>query len=86
MDRVAGGRECKFFGQNFDTYIQKSDNLQIWNEEINPNRRYVLIREENDILTNVVVISGSQLADYDTTGTLTQKYQAKLNAKSVSSN
>lgn len=70
----------RFFGQNFDTYIQKSDNLQIWNEEVNPNRRYVLIREENDVLTNVVVISGSQLANYDTTGTLTQKYQARLNA------
>lgn len=54
--------------------------MQIWNEEVNPNRRYVLIREENDVLTNVVVISGSQLANYDTTGTLTQKYQARLNA------
>jgi len=68
----------RFFGQNFDTYIQKSDNLQIWNEEITPARRYVLIREENNVLTNVVVITGNQLANYDTTGTLTQKFQAKL--------
>lgn len=73
----------RFLGQNFDTYIQKSDNLQIWNEDINHNRRYVLIREENNIITNVVVISGSQLAEYDTTGTLTQKFQARLTHNSI---
>lgn len=68
----------RFQGQNFDTYIQKSNNLQVWNEEISPSRRYVLIREENGKLTNVVVLSGVQLVSYDTTGTLTQKFQAKL--------
>ena len=73
----------RFLGQNFDTYIQKSDNLQIWNEDINPNRRYVLIREENNILTNVIVINGVLLANYDTTGTLTQKFQARLNTNGV---
>ncbi|MCI6892089.1 MAG: restriction endonuclease [Treponema sp.] len=73
----------RFLGQDFDTYIQKSDNLQIWNEEINPNRRYVLIREENNILTNVVVINGIQLVNYDTTGTLTQKFQARLNTNGM---
>lgn len=52
--------------------------MQIWNEEISPNRRYVLIREEKNILTNVTVITGTQLAIYDTTGTLTQKFQARL--------
>src|SRR3977135_900755 len=30
-------------GQNFDTYIQKANNLQIWNEELSAVRRYVLI-------------------------------------------
>src|SRR5438270_10081006 len=34
----------RFPGQNFDTYVQKSNNLQIWNEEVSPSRRYVLIR------------------------------------------
>lgn len=70
----------RFLGQNFDIYIQKSDNLQIWNEDISPDRRYILIREEDSILTNVIVITGTQLATYDTTGTLTRKFQARLMA------
>lgn len=69
----------RFPGQDFDTYTQKSNNLQIWNEEITPTRRYVVIKiSENDIITKVKVISGDALARYDTTGTLTQKYQARL--------
>src|SRR5438445_7429629 len=35
-----------FPGQNFDTYVQKSNNLQIWNQEVTPSRRYVVIRIE----------------------------------------
>ena len=67
----------RFPGQNFDVYTQKSNNLQIWNEELSASRRYVLVRvDQNDILTTVRVINGSQLAKLDTTGTLTQKYQA----------
>ena len=34
----------RFPGQFFDTYVQKSNNLQVWNEELSPTRRYVLIR------------------------------------------
>lgn len=67
----------RFLGQNFDTYVQKSDNLQIWNEEVSPSRRYVLIRLDSaDVVTSVRVVSGEVLADFDTTGTLTRKYQA----------
>ncbi len=67
----------RFPGQDFDVYVQKSDNLQIWNEELSPQRRYVLVRvnEENKVET-VKVINGVQLAKLDTTGTLTSKYQA----------
>ncbi|RYD01719.1 hypothetical protein N752_29525 [Desulforamulus aquiferis] len=69
----------RFFGQNFDTYTQKSRNLQIWNEEISSSRRYVLIEiSPEDIVTKVKVVSGDMLAELDTTGTLTQKYQARL--------
>jgi hypothetical protein len=69
----------RFEGQNFDTYIQKSNNLQIWNEEISVTRRYVLIRvSEMDTITSVRIVTGDILAKYDTTGTLTQKYQAKI--------
>jgi hypothetical protein len=70
----------RFPGQFFDTYIQKSNNLQIWNEEIASTRRYVIVRPNaDDIISRVKVITGDVLAILDTTGTLTQKYQARLN-------
>lgn len=68
----------RFPGQLFDTYVQKSNNLQVWNEELSPTRRYVLIRlSQNDVVTKVKVVTGDTLAELDTTGTLTQKYQAR---------
>lgn len=76
-------RKCKpharFPGQNFDTYVQASDNLQIWNEELNPRRRYVLVAVgEDGCVSKVKVVTGAMLAKLDTTGTLTQKYQARF--------
>ena len=69
----------RFPGQHFDTYVQKSNNLQVWNEELAPTRRYVIIRvNENDVIVKVRVVTGNTLAILDTTGTLTQKYQARL--------
>lgn len=69
----------RFPGQGFDTYTQKSNNLQVWNEELEPARRYVLIRiSPDDVITKVKVVNGDTLARLDTTGTLTQKYQARL--------
>ena len=69
----------RFPGQFFDTYAQKSNNLQVWNEELAPTRRYVIIRvSEADVITKVKVVTGDSLALFDTTGTLTQKYQARL--------
>lgn len=69
----------RFLGQNFDVYTQKSLNLQIWNEDIDPERRYVLIRvDEDDVIRRVKVLTGDQLAIYDNTGTLTTKYQATM--------
>lgn len=68
----------RFPGQLFDTYVQKSNNLQIWNEELSPTRRYVLIRvSSSDVICRVKVVTGQALAILDTTGTLTQKYQAR---------
>jgi len=68
----------RFPAQDFDTYIQKSNNLQIWNQEIVPTRRYVIIRlDEHSLVTGVRVVAGEILAKFDTTGTLTKKYQAK---------
>jgi len=69
----------RFPGQFFDVYVQKSNNLQVWNEEVEPIRRYVLIRvAADDRIIRVKVVTGSTLAAFDTTGTLTQKYQARL--------
>lgn len=68
----------RFPGQNFDTYVQKSNNLQIWNEAISAARRYVLVRvNEQSIVTDVKVVTGETVARLDPTGTLTQKFQAK---------
>lgn len=69
----------RFPGQDFDVYTQKSTNLQIWNEEISPSRRYVIIKvSAEDVIEAVRVIDGETLAKLDTTGTLTQKFQARL--------
>lgn len=71
----------RFPGQDLDVYVQKADNLQIWNEEISPSRRYAIIRlDADDSVTNVRIVTGETLARLDRTGTLTQKYQAKRRA------
>ena len=68
----------RFPGQLFDTYVQRSNNLQVWNDELSSTRRYVLVRlSEMDVVTRVKVVTGDALAKLDTTGTLTQKYQAR---------
>lgn len=69
----------RFLGQQFDTYAQKSINLQIWNEAIEGTRRYVIIKiGSNDVIEKVKVVTGADISILDTTGTLTQKYQARL--------
>lgn len=69
----------RFLSQNFDTYIQKSNNLQIWNEEILPERRYILILvNSKDIIFSIKVLIGEDLKLLDKTGTLTHKYQARF--------
>lgn len=69
----------RFPAQNFDTYTQKSTNLQIWNEPIDPERRYVILRaDEHSTIVQVKIITGAQLSELDHTGKLTQKYQATM--------
>lgn len=69
----------RFLGQRLDTYTQKSNNLQIWNEELSPTRRYAIIQiSDQDIVLRVKVVNGQELALLDTTGTITTKYQARL--------
>lgn len=75
----------RFPGQDLDVYVQSSNNLQIWNEELSPERRYALIRPDaNGIVTRVRVIRGVDLAQFDTTGTFTSKYQARMTHKGIS--
>ena len=69
----------RFPGQLFDTYAQKSNNLQVWNEDIAPARRYAIFRlDADDRIAKVRVVLGNHLALLDATGTLTRKYQARL--------
>ena len=69
----------RFIGQNFDVYTQKSNNVQIWNEEVDANRRYVFLQvNQEDVIGSVRVITGEELVKYDKTGTLTKKFQAKM--------
>jgi hypothetical protein len=68
-----------FPAQNLDVYTQKSNNVQIWNETVDPKRRYAFIQvNESDKILKVKVITGKQLAKLDKTGTLTTKYQAMM--------
>lgn len=69
-----------FIGQQLDIASQKASNVQIYNEEISPTRRYAVIQvREDGGLGKVRVLSGQELAILDKTGTITKKYQAKLN-------
>ncbi len=69
----------QFPGQQLDIYTQKSNNLQVWNEELSPTRRYAIIQlSDQDIVLKVKVVHGQELAQLDTTGTVTTKYQASL--------
>lgn len=68
-----------FPGQNYDTSVQSANNFQVYNSEISPTRRYVLIRPNQErIIERVRVVSGADLAPLDTTGKLTRKYQARI--------
>lgn len=69
----------RFFGQQLDIYVQKALNLQIWNEDLSPARRYAIIQVLEDYsIGRVRVVNGQQLAILARTGTITTKYQARL--------
>ena len=76
----------RFPGQDLDVYVQQSDNLQIWNEEVTPTRRYAVLRvDEANRVTGVRVVEGIELGEFDKTGTWTTKYQAKRRKDHVGS-
>ena len=65
---------------NCSTLTYRSREPPVWNEEVSPTRRYVVIIRvsADDTIVGVKVVTGDILAGFDTTGTLTQKYQARL--------
>ncbi len=76
----------RFPGQNLDVYVQMANNFQVWNEEVDPSRRYAFVRvDPAGIVTAVRVLSGEAVALLDRTGTLTSKFQAKRRAGSTGS-
>ena len=79
-----GRKRPRFPAQQLDIYVQKSNNLQIWNEQLDAIRRYALVRvSAENVIARVKVVTGDTLAKLDTTGTLTHKYQARLIAGDV---
>lgn len=67
----------RFTAQNLDVYVQQNENLQIWNEDVDPERRYVLVRtDQTSTVIAVRVVTGEAVALWDKTGTLTSKFQA----------
>jgi len=71
----------RFPGQDLDVYVQQRNNLQVWNAEVSPTRRYAVLRADQDNrIIAVRVVEGAELTAFDKTGTLTSKYQAKRRA------
>jgi len=67
----------RFIGQNLDIFVQKSRNIQVWNEAVDPLRRYAIFRvNTKNVISSVRVLSGETLSAFDKTGTLTSKFQA----------
>jgi hypothetical protein len=73
------GDGALFGAQNADIYVQKANNLQVWNDKLDARRRYVVVVvDAADQVAGVRAFTGSTLAKWNSTGTLTAKYQAAL--------
>lgn len=69
----------RFPGQQLDIYVLRSNVLEIWVEQLEASRRYALVRVNGEnVISRAKVVTGDTLAKLDTTGTLAQKYQARL--------
>ncbi len=76
----------RFPHANLDVYVQQSNNLQVWNQEVDAARRYAVVLTDNaGMFRRAKVIPGSDLAQFDTTGVLTRKFQANRRDESVGS-
>lgn len=72
-------QNATFPGQNFDVYGQQANNLQVWNQALVIDRRFVIvsISDVNRVQT-VRVITGETLIELAKKQTLTHKLQARF--------
>jgi hypothetical protein len=70
---------ARFPGQNLEIVVQAANTMAVYNEAISPSRRYVLIRPDSQgVIHRIRVLAGADLAPLDSTGKLTQKFQARI--------
>src|SRR5437588_9497652 len=68
----------RFTGQDLDVFAQASDNVQIYNQDLDPTRRYAILKLDGKAqIESVRVIDGEALARLDADGTITSKFQAR---------
>lgn len=70
---------------NADVYVQNSNNMQVWNQDVDDSINYIIIILKDDLIWNVKVLTGTELSVMDNTGTLTTKYQALRKPHSTAS-
>lgn len=74
----ASGR-ARLAGQDLDVFVQKSNNLQVWNKDLVSTRRYAVVAlDDNECVVLVRVVYGADLASLATSSTRTHKHQARI--------
>jgi hypothetical protein len=69
----------RFGIEGFDIMVQRSNNYQLWNDDIRLSQRYVfIILDEDERVSGVRVVTGLDIANLPQTGTRTTKYQARF--------
>lgn len=76
----------RFPGQDLDVFAQASNNVQIYNQDLDPARRYAILKLDSAArIESVRVVDGETLALLDGEGTVTSKFQARRKAGSTGS-
>ncbi len=85
--RTKEARESKpkFRNQMMDIFVQKHNNLQVWNYipyiEKRHNCRYIIFKVDDEKVLGLIIKTGKELKDWDVTGTKTIKWQAIVTDK-----
>lgn len=76
----------RFPGQDLDVFAQASNNVQVYNQDLDPERRYAILKlDERARVQSVRVVEGHTLALLDGDGTITSKFQARRKAGDTTS-